>query len=360
MAAVYLASRLLAILALAVAAQLRHRSFADVVTQWDGHFYEFVAEHSYPSRLTAGVASGTFAAGPSAFFPLFPLTTRPLTAVGLPWWLAALSLVTLFGALAAVLIAEVVARYATRRVALLTACCWSVYPLAGVLSAAYSEALLTMLAAGCLLALLERRWWVAGLCALLAGATRPTGAVLAVVALVAAALAIRRDREWRSLVAPLLAPLGVLGSWAFIGAKAGRWDAWFVTERGGWGAAFDGGLDTARSVFRELTGRAQTPFAAVGGFAIVGLTALVVIAVMQRPPAPVLVYLIVGFGLAVGTANVHNSAPRFLLAVFPLLVPLARLLAGRPTWLIVLFLSFAGTGSAVLGAWYFGYSTFAP
>jgi hypothetical protein len=357
-AGIHLATRILTLAAFAFGARHQHRAFARVVTMWDGGFYASITAHGYPHRLPTG--PNGVRASTAAFFPLFPLLNRPFTALGIPFWLSSLVLVAALSTVAAALIALVVRRYASDRVALLTASCWSAYPLAGVLSAAYSEALLTMLAAGCLLALLDRRWLTAGLLALLAGATRPTGAVLALACLVAASLAIKQRREWSSLLAVILAPIGVLASWAWIGWQAGRWDAWFATEQGGWHAHFDGGVDTVRSVVHELSGSATQAFAPVQAAFVLAAVGLVVIAAWQRPPAPVLTYLIAGFVLAVGTSNVHASIARFLLPIFPILVPIAMLLDRLGRRIAVPVLILTACGSALIGAWYFTAGSFAP
>lgn len=250
------------------------------------------------------------------------------------------------------------ARYTDRRVALLTACCFSVYPLAGVLSLAYSEALLAVLAAGCLLALLRRRWLVAGVLAMLAGATRPTGAVLIVACLVAAADAVYRRRDWSSLVAVALSPLGVLASW--IGTAAGRWDAWFATEQGGWGSHFDAGTDTVRTVFHELTGTAHHSFGPEQAVFVLAALALVLVAAWRRPPMPVLAFMVGLFVLVAGTSNTHAALPRYLLVAFPLLVPIATWLRHRPWPFTVVLLGAAGVMSAGLGAYFAVFSSIAP
>jgi len=59
------------------------------------------------------------------------------------------------------------------------------------------------LAAGCLLALAKQRWLIAGLCAALASATRPSWLALALACTVAAGLVLRR--EPRAVLAVLLA-----------------------------------------------------------------------------------------------------------------------------------------------------------
>ena len=106
---------------------------------------------------------------------------------------------------------------------------------------AYTEALFVALAAWSSVTLLERRWLAAGVLCLLAGATRPFGAALVVAVAVAAAAtvvsAIRR-RAPRDIVRPLaaavLAPLGVLGYWAWLWTRTGRPDAWLHVQSTQW------------------------------------------------------------------------------------------------------------------------------
>jgi hydrogenase-4 membrane subunit HyfE len=113
-------------------------------------------------------------------------------------------------------------------------------------------------------------------------------------------------------------------------------------------------------VIHELSGSATQAFAPVQAAFVLAALGLVVIAAWQRPPAPVLTYLIAGFVLAVGTSNVHASIARFLLPIFPILVPIAMLLdrLGRRIAVPVLILT-AGV-SALIGAWYFTAGSFAP
>ncbi|MFZ5851866.1 MAG: hypothetical protein ACOYY2_10800, partial [Actinomycetota bacterium] len=223
------------------------------------------------------------------------------------------------------------------RVALLAVLLWSAAPPAYVLNLPYSEGLFTALAAGTLLALLHERWLLAGLGALLAGLTRPTGLVLAAAALVAAWPAVRRQRRLRPLVAPLLAPLGTAGYLGFLWAWTGRPDAWFVTEREGWTARFDGGWDFLQQTWRTLGavlgGRfpPDHPLPNLLVPVMVGVAlALLVLAVRDRLPTPLLVYAAGLLVLVVTSAGTYSSGPRFLLPAVPLLVPLARRLAPHP------------------------------
>src|SRR5205807_7473706 len=95
------------------------------------------------------------------------------------------------------------------------------FPGSIVLTPFYTEGLLIALVLGCLLALLHDRWWTAGVLAALATATRPNAVVIVACCACAAAVAIRRRRDWRPLVAPLLAPTGLLAYFSFLWLRTG-------------------------------------------------------------------------------------------------------------------------------------------
>ncbi len=99
---------------------------------------------------------------------------------------------------------------------------------------AYSEGFaLTFLAFG-LVALLRRRWLLAGLLGLLASATTPVALGFEVSCLWCAYRELVPDRNWRSLAAPILAPLGFVGYQLWLWQHTGHLNAWRLTERGGW------------------------------------------------------------------------------------------------------------------------------
>ena len=95
----------------------------------------------------------------------------------------------------------------------------ALFPGSFVLSFAYSEAVLLALAAACLLMLIRHRWVWAGVLAAVATAGRPNAIALVVACGLAALVAIWKDREWKALVAPVLAPIGFV---AFSGTTPGR------------------------------------------------------------------------------------------------------------------------------------------
>ena len=79
--------------------------------------------------------------------------------------------------------------------------------------------------------MLSRKWLVAGLLAMLATAAHPTLTVLIPVLGIIALHAIWTKRDWRSLIAPVVAPLGVLGYFAYYGHQYHDYLFWFRIER---------------------------------------------------------------------------------------------------------------------------------
>jgi hypothetical protein len=230
---------------------------------------------------------------------------------------------------------------------------WACWPHSAVLAMPYTEPLFVALAVWSLVALLDGRWVTGGVLCLLAGATRPVGTALAAALGVAAAAAVVHDLRQhrrpgaRPLVAVVLAPLGFLGYWAWLWARTGRPDAWFWVQAHEWRSTFDGGRFTMGSVAAVAT-RPQALVLVVCAVVVVASLVLLVALVVEGAPLPVLVYTALATYAVVGAAGYENSKPRFLLCAFPLVVPLARALAGTPVRTLVVLLA----GLALLAAWY--------
>ena len=128
----------------------------------------------------------------AAFFPLYPMIVRAADRI-LPGGdtLAALAVSTALALVAVVLVGVLARRLYDNDVAERAMVLFAVFPGSFVLSYAYAEALLIVLAAVCLWFLLDERWLLAGVAAALATATRPNGVALVAACAVAAFLAIR-------------------------------------------------------------------------------------------------------------------------------------------------------------------------
>jgi hypothetical protein len=356
---------------LALAAAPGPPRFADRLTAWDGGRYLDIARMGYPRSLPE---HGNWDSN-IAFFPLYPFLVRVGDRLSPgPPLVAAIAISLLGGAVAAALIAVSCHRALgercgtadeARAIALATAALWSVHPASFVLAMAYSEGLFTALAAGCLLALLTRHWWTAGVLALLAGATRPSGVVLAVCCAVAAVHHLRLPgtspaQRWRTFAALGLAPLGTVAYLGWLSIHYHRVDAWFAAQRRGWEVYTDGGRYVLERSAHYLQDPATRPVGPVIAAGIVLATTALVLLLRSRPPPVLGWYAVTIVVLTLTTHGAYGSIPRYLLPAFPLLLPLARpaVRIPRPIAAGLLLLAAAATGLA--GAWTVAQHTLPP
>jgi hypothetical protein len=299
---------------------------------WDGGWYLEVAEQGYPHALVAAPGQSDH-----AFFPLYPLLIRAVHGlIGISWVGSALAVNLVASALAMVFIYRLVERLMDSRTALRTVTLISFFPWAFIFSMAYSEGLLLLAAAVCLLALLDERWVVAGLAALAAGAARPNGFVLALPCAWAALTAVRRTRSVRPLVAPLLAPLGILGFFFFLQRRTGDFLANLHARDRGWSMHHFG---FQRSQF----GKVMSTYLAhplmdldrTVGFISLGLV-VVCIVLMARRRTPMIIWLYTVPIVALAAYfDTYASTPRFVLTAFPLLAAASRPLRDGAFWVVI-------------------------
>jgi len=310
--------------------------------------------------LTGEDAAGRLLPTAAGFFPLYPLLVRAADVVlpgGAPT--AAVVVATATGASATVLVAVLAERLgrharaagsgsgpvqADADLGVRAAALFSFAPGAFVLSMAYAEGLLLTAAAACLLALLDRRWVLAGVAAALAGATRPPGAVLVVCCAWAAVQELRgrpsgrpsggerkggerkggerKGADRRALLAPVLAPIGLLAYFTYLWRETGDPGYWFRVEREVWRERVDLGRNTverALDVVGDPLGESGELILALG---LLFTVVAGVLLVRLRPPAPVLLFTAGVLGLSLASATL-GARPRFVLAAFPLVIAVA-------------------------------------
>jgi hypothetical protein len=355
-ALIYLAVRELGMLVLGWMANANHLTTTGALTSWDGQWYLGIAGGGYggvPTGLTDAFGRRS-ADTPLAFFPGYPMLVR---------WVGYLPGVDLVAAgLTVSLVCGVVGAYALARigrhvggrpaVGLILVALFAASPMAVALSMAYSEALFCALAAWSLVGLLERKWLLAGACALGTGLVRPTAAALVATVVAAAIVAIvrRRDgvRPWLALV---LAPVGLVGYLGFVAHRTGSLTGWFMLQEQGWNSRFDGGVATVKFGLEVLsTGRSVLEVVTIA--ALVAALVLVVIAIRQRLPWPLVVYGALVLVMDLGANGLMNSKARLLLPAFTLLLPAAIGLAKRRPGTVVSVLA----GVAVASAWFGAYA----
>jgi hypothetical protein len=332
---VYAASRLLTLAVMWLAAARSGYRLVSLLASWDGNWFLQVVHAGYPNQVP--MADGAVVQSTLPFFPLYPAATR-IAAWVLPgsdaWAAIAVSLGC--GAAGALLVHRLTEMVADRRTANRVVVLYCLFPGSMVLSWAYSEALMVVLSAGCLIALLRQRWLLAGILAAAATACRANAVVLVGVCLWEATAAARRDRTWRPLLAPAIAPAGIVAFFAYLWAHTGDALAFLHAEEA-WGVQPGVGRRTLHMIWAVVQAPSAKPTFTIAVVSL-GFAALTAVLLVRRPWPPVLsLYTlgILGFSLV---SRVDGLRPRDILVAFPLLMALgATASATRFRQVVMLF-----------------------
>jgi Gpi18-like mannosyltransferase len=324
---------------------------AGVFTSWDGRWYLEIVRSGYPRSIPPNITYEQTEAR-AAFFPVYPMIVRGADAV-LPGGdsFAALSVNAVLSVIAVVLVGLLARRLAGDEVAARSMVLFAVFPGSFVLSFAYSEATLIVLAAACLLFLMDERWWLAGIAAGLATATRPNGVALVAACAVASALAIRRSREWSSLAAVVLSPLGFVVFQLFLTAHTDESGAWFRVQREAWKEGTSFGATAVRNTLSFLTDPLSSPTDALTAMSLIAMIGALWCLYRRRLPAPMVAYVVVVLLLMLIPSTV-TARPRFLFTAFPLVIPVAWWWPERDRFGWELVLVSCGAGLAALTTLY--------
>lgn len=329
------AARVLNLVVILLAGRVNNIAFKYVASAWDGGHYIRNADLGYPDHP---FVDGQYTGPTIAFYPLFSLVLRAAHAIApFDWVKVGVVVSFVFALTAAAAMWLVLADWAGRETATRAIVLIAFFPGSYVFSLIYAEGLMLTLAGGTLFALRRRQWLAAGILGALCTATRPNAVVIAACCAWSAVVAIRREREWQALAAPLLAPLGAVAFHLYLWRHTGEPWAWFDVQRNGWLEKFD-----PLSVFDFIDYYLDHPLNDFQGMTVLTGTVILVAAtcllVRDRPPAELLIWTI-GIAVLVVTSSNLGVRPRFVTTAFPLFVPVARRLS--PTLL--------GTAVGVLG-----------
>jgi len=341
----YLLSRSATFITAAGIALISGRSIGGVLSLWDGGWYLSIVRDGYPSFVLPGV--GVASQSSIAFFPGYPLLVRTLSEhLGISPVFAGCSVSLLAGLGATAALWHLAVRLSDEETADKTVVLFAFLPSAFVMSMVYADALFLVLAVCCLIALIDERWLTAGGTAAAAGLVRPTAVALTIACAWAAIVAVRRTGRWRAMIAPAIAPAGALLYLGYIWIHTGDAFAFFEVQNRGWGNRIDIGAANVRAVLRHFGERRSTFFVAMIAIVVGGLGVGFWFLVCWRTPGFIIAYVSIVIGLSFLGSN-PMSIPRFLLAAFPLLIPIARRLSARST------LALAATCGALMGTLFF-------
>ena len=180
--------------------------------------------------------------------------------------------------------------------------------------------------------IMEERWVLAGVMAALGTATRPNGLALVLACAVASFLAIRHDREWKSLAAPLLAPLGFIAFQVWLGSHTGEAGVWFRVQSEAWGEGASYGLTAVRKTIEAFSSPFTSPTNVITAASVMAMLLMIYFAWGKRLPLPMVAYS-AGILALMLLPNTVTARPRFLYTAFPLFISAAAFLhTDRRDW----------------------------
>ena len=304
-------------------------SFARIWDRWDVGLYTKVARYGY--------FSDAYPDNTEPFLPAMPVLMRVVHTAVPDWIVSGLLISFVAGAVACVALWRLAAEErgpdaGSRAVLYLV-----LFPYAVFLFAGYSEALFLAFATTAWLAARHDRWWLAGLLAAGASATRITGVCLGLGLIVEYVVSRRRAR--RPLVgldatALLLPFASVAAYFAFLHSKTGYWDSYSRAQKEHWGR------DTVSPLkaFRNMWDLATNPHQSAGFLwswrveilaVLLGVVLTLVLLWSRRFGEAVYV----GSNTAVlSVSSFYASGVRAVLVWFPLFLLLARV-TDRRDWL---------------------------
>jgi hypothetical protein len=294
-------------------------TISNVLTSWDGRWYLEIVRFGYPKSIPVDITYNQLEAR-AAFFPVYPWLVRVVDFV-LPGGdtLAALFTNFILGAISVVLVGLLARRLFSNAVAARSMTLYTVFPGSFVLSFAYAEATFIVLAALCLLFLIEERWILAGIAAAIGTGTRPNGVALVAACVVAAALAIWRRRDWMSIVPVVLSPLGFIGFQLYVDAQAGERGAWFRVQREAWSEGTSFGATAVANTFGFVKSPLSSPADALTALCLLALAGMLYALWKRHLPLPLVAFCAVIIALMLIPETV-TARPRFLFTAFPLFI----------------------------------------
>lgn len=211
-------------------------SYAHLLVNWDGQWYQQIAEHGYPGHLPE--AQGAVAQNAWAFYPLLPLLARAVMVLGLPFPVAASIVTTLCAGAAACVLHRTVQRRSSTFTASMAVLGLFFAPAAPLFQCAYADSIALLLVLLALDALGRQRYGAVVAWCLLLAFTRPIALPLSAVVTVHGVLRWRRRDEqpfaardaWQVGRAAMACAASFL-IWPLVAALVtGRVDAYLATQ----------------------------------------------------------------------------------------------------------------------------------
>ena len=298
-------------------------ALVQVFDSWDGHWYLDVVRQGYPHHIMPNVTYFVSDAR-AAFFPMYPRLVHYIDNI-VPGGPVSVALMVnlLLGALFIYLVGRIARELFDTKTAEKAMIIAALFPGSFVLSMAYSEALMLCISCLCFMALSKKAWLWAGILAAIGTACRPNGIALVLACAVAAFLAIREDRDWKSLIALVLSPLGFLGFMAFLLHHTDENFAWFRVQTEAWKEGTSFGATAVSRTFDFFLNPTSSPTTVLTAASMAAMILALWCLKKYRIPAMYMAYTAGILILMLLPATV-TARPRFLFTAFPLIFPVAR------------------------------------
>ena len=159
----------------------RQPDYLTFVDRWDAGWYERIYDGGYPATIPRN-DDGTAQPNQWAFYPMFPLLARGLSAAtGWGWAAAGATVATVAGLAAALMIYRLFRQVSAPSTALWGVAFFATFPISPILQVPYAESLGIFFLAAALHFLIKGNYWTAMPMVLLLCLTRPAGAPFAAV-----------------------------------------------------------------------------------------------------------------------------------------------------------------------------------
>ncbi|WPF66286.1 MULTISPECIES: hypothetical protein [unclassified Corynebacterium] len=344
----FLVGAVVRVVVMAIFARANEDSLGGLMMQWDTHHYERIAERGYFAGPTIDDVPPEHRL--LAFFPAIPLLMRLGHALtGLEYDTVGMVFNVFFGVAMAAGVAAIAARMgAGRRGMIGAAFVVTSAPMAVTFSMPYTEALFGALAFWALVAMMDRRWWLAGLLIFAAGFVRLTAVDL--VAVLAVMVVLYGRTQWRAWVALALSPLSALGYVWWASSHTSEVGGYFGLQKEGWHTGFDFGVASVKFAWNTLMTSQELGYFLSVAVMIAALVALAL--AWGKGPLPLWLFAAALSANILLSDGIMHSRPRLLLPAAIVLVPLVlgwgKRVSGRAYAV--------GIGAWVLvGAWFSGY-----
>ncbi len=338
----------------------RGAELRDLLMKWDSAWLTGISEHGYLR------VPGRDAFESVAFFPGYPTLVRMVAA---PFEVFGIDDATLLAAMIVSITSSILLACGLARLAIDIAQRLHAYPLGTAFQIAiavavtviafgapmsimywmpYSEALFTALAVWALVALLRRRYVIAGVLVLFAGLTRLTAIALVITLCAAALVELRRYCRahgtfmpvrfpWAALTSPVVGSAGLVAYLAWASYRTRLEGGYFAVQDRGWGSSFDW-FSSTWDWLRHNTIATSTDANAVGyliaSWSMILIAALCLVTVWPllrgRLPWQLWLPAVTATAIVLGSGGTMHARPRLLLfATLLMLVPMVVLAIAR-------------------------------